>query len=135
MWLYQLNQKSWSPNIFRYEIWENQRWHWPYGQKKGNETPEVGDVVVFFYAPSAGIDPGIYAWAIIDRCDVDSKTFYFTPAARTNHLKMDPWWGEGVKKVTDEIRGPMKQGTLFPVAPELVRKIRVGIKKWLNANV
>jgi hypothetical protein len=134
MWLYQLNQKSWPPNIFRYEIWENHRWHWPYGQKRGNEEPGVGDILVFFYAPAAGDNPGIYAWAVIERCDADDQTLYFIPTSPTNHLKMDPWWGEDVKKIADEIRGGMKQATLFPVPEGLVPKIRVGIKKWLTAN-
>jgi hypothetical protein len=134
MWLYQLNQESWPPNTFRYEIWENQRWHWSFGQKKGNETPEIGDMIVFFYAPAKGSDPGVYAWAVVERYDAESKTLYFIPTAPTNHLKMDPWWGDDVKELTDEIRGPMKQAALFPVALELVPRIRQGIKKWLSAK-
>lgn len=135
MWLYQLNQKSWPPNIFRYEIWEHQRWHWSYGQKRGDANPEVGDVLVFFYAASAGTDPGIYAWAVVERCDIENATLYFIPTTPTNHLKMDPWWDDEAKKLTDEIRGPMKQATLFQVPEEIVPKLRHGIKKWLSYSV
>lgn len=27
-WLYQLNAQEWSPDTFRYEIWEGKPWHW-----------------------------------------------------------------------------------------------------------
>jgi len=131
-WIYQLNQQDWKPGIFRYEIWENQRWHWSYGQKRGDATPEVGDTVVFFYAPASGNDPGIYGWAIVERCDAESKTLYFIPTAPTNHLKMHPWWDDDAKSVTDEIRGPMKQATLFQVRNEMISRIRSGIRNWLG---
>ena len=132
MWLYQLNQKLWTPEIFRYEIWEDRRWHWTYGQKRGEAMPKTGDMLVFFYSQSSGSDPGIYAWAVVERCDSESKTLYFIPTAPTNHLKMDPWWDQEAKRVTDEIRGDMQQATLFQVPPELIPCLRIGIKRWLN---
>ena len=63
-WLYQLNPNGWRPEIFRYEIWERARWHWGYGQKRGETLPDTGDTIVFFYAPSGGTDPGIYGWQL-----------------------------------------------------------------------
>lgn len=33
-WLYQLNPKGWSPETFRFEICEGQRWHCGYGTKR-----------------------------------------------------------------------------------------------------
>lgn len=131
MWLYQLNQKTWSPEVFRYEIWENQRWHWTFGQKRGDATPETGDTIIFFYSPSAGNDPGIYAWAVLEKCDAESSTLYFIPTAPTNYLKMDPWWDDEVKNITDEIRGPSKQATLFLVSEEIIPRIRAGIRRWM----
>jgi hypothetical protein len=129
-WLYQLNPKDWPPETFRYEIWEKQRWHWPYGQKRGEASPATGDTIVFFYAPSGGADPGIYGQAVVELCDGKSKTLYFIPVAPTDRLKMDPWWNDEVKKIVDEIRGGMKQATLFTVSAEQVRKIRLGIRNW-----
>jgi hypothetical protein len=129
--------KQWPPNSFRKEIWENQRSDWPHRRIKGNKTPEPGDVVVFFYAPTGGTDPGVYGWAVVERC---TKKLYFIPTAPTNHLKMDPWWDDNVKHIVKEIRGPARVGTLFQVDPKLQvtpnldRKIRHGIKKWLNAT-
>ena len=132
VWLYQINQKLWPPNTFRYEIWQQQRWRWRYGQKRGDAIPQMGDVLVFFYAASGGSDPGIYGWAVVERCDEQNEILYFMPTAPTDHLKMDPWWDDATKAVTDEIRGPMKQATLFLVPERTVPRIRTGIKRWLN---
>ena len=89
---------------------------------------------MFFYAAGAGDDPGIYGWAVIDRYDEENGTIYFIPTAPTNHLKMDPWWDDAVKKLTDDIRGPMKQATLFPVAKDLLPKIRKGVRTWTRPD-
>jgi hypothetical protein len=132
-WIYQLNPKEWPPEVFRYEIWERERWHWSYGQKRGSATPAVGDTIVFFYSRSGGTDPGIYGWAVIERCAPDSGTLYFIPVAPTDYLKMDPWWDNDAKKVTDDVRGAMKQATLFEVPAEKISVIRAGIRKWIHS--
>jgi hypothetical protein len=131
-WLYQLNPKDWPPETFRYEIWERERWHWGYGQKRGTAVPATGDTIVFFYAPSGGSDPGIYGWAVVERCDTENSTLYFIPVTPTDHLKMDPWWDEKAKEVADEIRGGMKQATLFQVPDDKIAEIRAGVRKWLH---
>lgn len=131
-WLYQLNPKSWTPETFRFEIWEGKHWHWTHGIKRGDAVPAIGDTIVFFYSPSGGDDPGIYGWAVLERCDVGSKTLYFIPVAPTNRLKMDPWWDETAQKIVNDIRGPMKQATLFQIENADALKIRVDIRKWLS---
>ena len=133
-WLYQLNPQSWPPETFRYEIWEGKHWHWTYGQKRGSAEPKIGDTIVFFYAKSGGDDPGIYGWAVLERCHSESNTLYFIPSTPTNYLKMDPWWGPKVEVLVDDIRGPMKQATLFLVDRKSTGKIRSGIRRWLGAN-
>lgn len=130
-WLYQLNPKAWTPEVFRFEIWEGRHWHWTFGQKRGDAIPSVGDTIVFFYAATGGDDPGIYGWAVLERCDVESRTLYFIPTAPTDWLKMDPWWDDEAKQLTDEIRGPMKQATLFEVSRDDTLRIRNGIRRWL----
>jgi hypothetical protein len=40
-WLYQLNAQEWSPETFRYEIWEGKPWRWGYGSKRGEA--DLGD--------------------------------------------------------------------------------------------
>src|SRR5437879_9545986 len=64
MWLYQMDQKKWPPNSYRLDIWENERWSWPVGRKASTGSPRPGDTVVFFYAPTGGIEPGFYGWAV-----------------------------------------------------------------------
>ncbi|MDR0535169.1 MAG: hypothetical protein LBG65_02260 [Puniceicoccales bacterium] len=109
--LYQLNAQDWSPETFRYEIWEGKPWHWRYGKKLAKALPETGDTIVLFYAPSGCDDPGFYGWAVLERCHAESQTLYFLPATPTNHLKMDPWWNEDAKRLVDAIRGKMTQAT------------------------
>lgn len=134
-WLYQLNPQDWSPETFRFEIWEGQRWHWGYGNKRSPDVPEIGDTLIFFYAPSGGDDPGIYGWAVLERCDVENRMLYFIPVAPTNRLKMDPWWDEKeTKQIADRIRGTMKQATLFPISLQDAKRIRGGIRRWLSST-
>jgi len=133
-WLYQLSPTEWPPETFRYEIWEEQRWHWPYRQKRGEGLPDVGHTIVFFYGPSRGSDPGIYGWAVVDRCDEENTMLYFMPVAPTNRLKMDPWWDEEARKLANEIRGGMKQATLFKMSQQHAVRLRRGLRKWLAGS-
>jgi hypothetical protein len=130
-WLYQLNQREWLPGVFRYEVRENQRWRWGYGKIIGDATPTAGDTLVFFYARTGGGDPGFYAWAIVDRCDEENELLYFIPMPPTDYLKMNPWWNEEAELIADDIRGKMKQATLFLIPEEKLSTIRRGITNWL----
>lgn len=156
MWLYQLNQTTWPPELFRRDIWEGQLWHFRCGEiRRANgasrqETPKLGDIVVFFYFKKPGRDPGepgIYGWGVIDRIEKNDgdhaghdheDRLYFIPSTPTNHLKMDPWWDEKggeVQQIIDAIRRDMPQATLFDSASangEVVQRIRKGIKRWLR---
>ena len=130
-WLYQLNPQEWSPETFRFEIWEGKHWHWGSGNKRGSAEPQVGDTVVFFYVPSGGDDPGIYGWAVLEKWDAASKTLYFIPAAPTDRLKMDPWWDDQVKALVAKIRGKMNQATLFEMDQAATCELRAGVRRWL----
>ena len=133
-WLYQINQKQWDPNRFRIEIWENERWSWSVGRAIQAQDLRPGDSVVFFYAPAGGTDPGFFGWAVVLHWYQDDRTLYFRPASPTNHLKMHPWWNDEARKVADEARGKVKQGTLWPVADELWKRIRTGITTWIGGQ-
>jgi hypothetical protein len=106
-WLYQIRQTNWPTGNFRQEIWEGERWQWSYGSKRSKESPELGDILIFFYAPSGGGDHGFFGWAVVDRHDSNEKTVYFTPTAPTNHLKMDPWSDKVSAQIANDIRGRM----------------------------
>ncbi len=132
-WIYQLDSKNWPPERYRLEIWEGERWSWPVGSKRGKgHSPEPGDVVAFFYAPSGSTDPGFYGWAVITEWyERDGFTeMYFRPVAPSDYLKMNPWWDSAAKKLADEIRGSVKQGTFWFVLPEAASKLRAGVHKW-----
>jgi hypothetical protein len=128
-WLYQLNAEDWSPESFRFEIWEGKPWHWGYGKKQDKAAPEIGDTIVFFYAPSGCHDPGFYGWAVLERHHADNHSLYFLPAAPTNWLKMDPWWDAEAKKLATAIRGKMTQATLFPVDATHLTTLRTGLRR------
>ncbi len=53
---------------------------------------------------------------------------------------MDPWWDDEVIQLATEIRGEMAAATLFEMqqTPQIqdapIRRIRIGIKKWLQST-
>lgn len=127
MWFYQMDQRQWLPSSYRLDIWENERWTWPVGRKVSTASPEPGDRVVFFYAPSGGIEPGFYGWAIVLDWHEGERGMYFRPVSPSDHLKMDPWWDTNAKQIADKVRGRVKQGTLWEVPDELASLIAAGI--------
>ena len=133
MWLYQISPTTWSPNRYRLEIWENERWSWAVGRKTGKgEVPEAGDTIVFFYAPSGGHEPGFYGWAVVMEWLDEQSLLYFRPVAPSDHLKMCPWWDGEARSLADEIRGAVKQGTLWQVPQTLAKKPCQGITRWIG---
>jgi hypothetical protein len=131
-WLYQLNGLNWSPEIFRYEIWEGKSWHWEYGKKRGDVEIKTGDTLIFYYTPSGCKEPGIYGWAVLERCDEKSQTLYFVPAAPTDRLKKDPWWNEKeTKALVNKIRKNMPQATLFLINDDERDELRAALRLWL----
>jgi len=134
MWLYQMDQKQWPPNSYRLDIWENERWSWPVGRKASVGNLKPGDRIVFFYARSGGVEPGFYGWAVVLDWHEDERGMYFRPVAPSDHLKMHPWWDDEAKRVTDEVRGRVKQGTLWQVPDDLARAISTGITSWLGKS-
>jgi hypothetical protein len=88
--------------------------------------------MVFFYAPSGGNDPGFYGWAVVLEWLEDGSYLYFRAVAPSDHLKMHPWWDDDARALADEIRGKMKQRTLWLVPEELVNQLRKGFTSWLG---
>ncbi len=134
MWLYQMDQQQWPPNSYRVDIWQNERWTWPVGRKRSTGSPEPGDRVVFFYAPSGGIEPGFYGWAIVLDWHEDKRGMYFRPVATSDHLKMHPWWDAAAEEIANAVRGKVKRGTLWKVRDDLAKKISAGIAAWLSRS-
>ena len=135
MWLYQMNQESWAPGRYRCEIWEGERWSWGVGRKVGaKQQPQPGDTVVFFYARTGGADPGFYGWAVITEWLPEQDTLYFRPMAPSDQLKMHPWWDKEVIALAEDIRGKVKQGTLWRIPEELCDRLRRGLTQWASGH-
>jgi len=141
MWIYQIGsarkEGGYERENFRSGIWEGEALTWPYGDKKGQKPPAIGDTLVFFYAPTGEIDAGVYGWAVVMNCNKKKKTVHFIPTTPTDYLKMVPWWNEHAKKLLTEIRSTSKgklfpKGTLFLVPKNKTSSIREGIKTWLG---
>ncbi len=134
-WLYQLSADNWSPERYRVEIWEGERWNWSVGAMSGaGQQPAPGDIMLFFYAKSAQSvvkDPGFYGWGVILDWVAKAREIHFRPAAPSDHLKMHPWWDDQAEQLADEIRGKMRQRTLWLVSDELVKEVRTGMTSWL----
>jgi len=136
MWLYQMSQGQWSPNSYRMDIWEGERWTWPVGKKTSTSSPEAGDRVVFFYARAGGKEPGFYGWAVVlGWHDEDERGMYFRPVSPSDHLKMHPWWNTEASEIADRVRGTVKQGTMWKVPDDLATRISAGITAWVSASV
>lgn len=133
MWLYQTDAKNWSPQRYRLEIWEGERWSWRVGQKKlQDHEPEPGDVVLFYNTPSGGSDHGFYGWAIILEWYAGGERLYFRPVAPSDFLKMHPWRDQTAKDLAGQIRGKVKQGTFWYVPEELEFAVRDGVARWVG---
>jgi len=132
MWLYQMDQGQWPPNSYRLDSWENERWTWPVGRITSTDRPKPGDRLVLFYAPSGGIEPGFYGWAVVLEWHEDGRGMYFRPVSPSDHLKMHPWWDADAKDIANRVRGKVKQGTLWPVPDDMTRIITAGITQWLT---
>jgi hypothetical protein len=136
MWLYQIDAQNWSPQRYRLEIWEGERWAWPVGQKRlSGQEPIPGDIVVFYNTPSGGTDFGFYGWAIILEWFENGSELYFRPVAPSDLLKMHPWRDQPARDIADAIRGKVKQGTFWYVPEELEFAVRDGIFRWIGAGV
>jgi hypothetical protein len=134
MWLYQMNQAQWPPNSYRIDIWENERWSWPIGKRASTRKPEAGDRIVFFYAPAGGNEPGFYGWGVILNIYDDARGMYFRPVYPSDHLKMHPWWNSTARTIANQIRGTVKQGTLWAVPDDLAVTIATNITAWLSGT-
>jgi hypothetical protein len=135
-WLYQMNQGLWPPSSYRLDVWENERWSWPIGRVRGSETPRPGDRLFFFFAPSGGAEGGICGWAVVldwPASDDDTRV-RFRPVAPSDQLKMCPWWDDEVKQIVDQVRGAVKQGTVWPVDDATAQALGRGIARWVGGT-
>ena len=124
LWLYQMNAIKWPIERYRAEVWEGSDiQNWGVGEIRSSVgLPQAGDMVIFFYVKSGQIDPGIYGWGIVLRCDEWEMNFRL--AAPSDYLKMNPLWDEDIDKTITNIRGRMPQATLFEDRSKSLEHIR-----------
>jgi len=71
---------------------------------------------------------------VLERHHDKNQSFYFIPAAPTNHLKMDPWWNEDATVLVDHIRGGMAQATLFRIKDGNFKTLRAALRRPLGGS-
>ena len=115
LWLYQMNAKLWPLERYRAEVWEGgDIQNWGVGKIRPSTPkglPQPGDMMILFYVKAGKIDPGIYGWGIVLRCD--EWDINFRLATPSDYLKMNPLWDEDIDKTITEIRGNMPRATLY----------------------
>jgi len=113
LWLYQMNATRWPIERYRAEVWEGSDiQNWDVGKIRSSVgLPQPGDTMILFYVKAGRIDPGIYGWGIVLRCD--DREMNFRLATPSDYLKMNPVWDKDIDKITTKIRGKMPRATLF----------------------
>jgi hypothetical protein len=135
MWFYQLSEDYWPPTSYRIDIWENERWSWPVGNKiSAGATPQPGDTIVFFYSKGCS-EPGFYGWAVVlsweEGTNNEKDRLYFRPVSPSDRLKMHPWGNPAALQLADDVRGKMRQATLWLIGDENTKNaINAGILSW-----
>ena len=123
-WLYQMNATKWPIERYRAEVWEGTDiQNWGVGEiRSSSGLPQPGDMMILHYVKTGQIDPGIYGWGIVLRCDDWEMNFRL--ATPSDYLKMNPVWDKDIDKIITNIRGKMPEATLFEDKSESLRPLR-----------
>lgn len=115
LWLYQMNATKWPIERYRAEVWEGADiQNWGVGEIRASTSaklPQPGDMMILFYVKAGQIDPGIYGWGIVLRCDKLEMNFRL--ATPSDYLKMNPVWDKDVDETIAKFCGKWRQATLF----------------------
>lgn len=132
-WLYQMSSTVWAPDQYRIEVWEGEHTNWQTNRvvPKGN-SPQPGDIMLLFYAPTGESDPGIYGWVVVTR--FDDGEVRFRPSSPSDYLKMNPVWDDDIKNIIGQIRGKVATGTVWKINEELFKQLRKKITQHLYSN-
>jgi len=129
LWLYQMNATKWPVERYRAEVWEGSDiQNWDVGEIRSSTPkgiPQPGDMMILFYVKYRQIDPGIYGWGIVLRCDESEMNFRL--ATPSDYLKMNPLWNKDVDKLITQFRGNMPRATLFEDKSNLLGDLRAKI--------
>ena len=133
-WLYQMNATKWPIERYRAEVWEGSDvQNWGVGKIRSSVgLPQPGDMVMLFCVKASQIDPGIYGWGIVLRCDESEMNFRL--ATPSDYLKMSPLWDEDIDETVANIRGTMPRYTLFEDRSRSLQHLRRRIAQHLYGN-
>ena len=133
-WLYQMSVDYWRHERYRADVWQGADTTWDVGKIVPAEaTPQAGDIIVLYYVEAekgvkpAERDPGIYGWGIV--LWYEDKEIRYRPTSPSDYLKVNPLWNDEVNKLVDDIRGRMKQGTMWKISDKHLRDIRALVAK------
>ena len=128
-WLYQMSVDVWPHERYRADVWQGADTSWDYNKiVPSGEIPKPGDIIVLYYVEAEkGVkpalrDPGIYGWGVI--LWSNKEEIRYRPTSPSDYMKVNPLWNDAVNKLVDEIRGPMKQGTMWKISDKHLREIR-----------
>ena len=128
-WLYQMSSNIWSSGSYRIEVWEGEPTNWEINRKVPKvNSPQPGDIIILFFAPTGESDPGIYGWAVIVR--FDEHEIRFIPSPPSDYMKMNPVWDNDVKNIIHQIR-PVAQGTLWEIEEKYFKALRQKIAEHI----
>ncbi len=132
-WLYQMTvQDEWGPAEYRAEAWQGAAITWPTGRITGGK-PDLGDLLVLFFAPTRNPSPGVYGLGIVTKLFLGREHFEFELCPPSDYLKTDPLWDAEVERLMDHIRGPMKQGTMWPIDTAALTSLQTRIRSYVGA--
>jgi hypothetical protein len=140
MYFFQLSENEYPIASYRLHVWETERWRF-FARRmiRVEKSPEPGDTVVFFYAPSRAdeaIDSGFVGWAVVLQWipspePREERELCFRAASPSDFLKMHPWNDTAAIDIANQVRGPMKEATLWPIEESVARKLTRGIATWV----
>jgi len=130
-WLYQMaNREDWGTADYRVGVWEGKVIVWPAGKITASDglRPSRGDTVILFFAPSGNRKPGVYGMGVV--IDLRNDRLRFRLCRPSDYMKLDPLWTKTTMRTIDQVRGLVKQGTLWRMTPEQLCSIQREIRTY-----
>lgn len=116
VWVYQLSTGDWDwdQNSYRLEVAEGERVAWPVGRKQGTKRePQAGERLVCWWTKTNSLkEYGVMGWGILDG-QTYGAGIRWHPYPPSNQWAMRPLRSDRLEEVIDQIRGGMRQATLF----------------------
>lgn len=127
VWLYQLSTSDWDQNSYRIEVAEGERVAWPVGRKQTKRDPQAGERIVCWWAKTGSREYGVIGWGVLDG-HTYAAGIRWHPYPPSNRWAMSPLVSAEVERIIDQVRGTMRQATLFAAEGELALELLAAIR-------